>query len=113
MMPTLLPAVIEKLQHLSPDDLQKVLRFLDTLASAREELPAPVGPNARPVYPSPKGESSSDEEDLDEGARPWRGVFAVESPRRDETPLPLSPAEPLPPREQLFDILWDPNRHDD
>lgn len=112
-MPALPLMMIEKLRGLSPEDLQKVLRFVDTLASVRPEPPTASGPNGRDLRIAREDDSAPDANDPDEEKRPWRGVFEVEPRWRDEIPLPLSSGEPLPPREQPFDILWDPNRHDD
>jgi hypothetical protein len=90
-MNALSQAVIEKLQSLSPEDLRAVLRYVDTLAPA-------------------EGNGAANAED--DAPRPWRGTFAVETPRRDETPLSL-PAEPVTRSDRPFDILWDARRHDD
>lgn len=89
-MPALLPTLIEKLQALSPEELQKALRLLEALAPAQNmhDLQA-------------------------DDVRPWWGIFDIESQRRGEVALPLSSAEPLPPRERPFDILWEPNRQND
>jgi antitoxin (DNA-binding transcriptional repressor) of toxin-antitoxin stability system len=69
-----------------------------------------VSTSSRPTGQAtgPEAEAETDDE------RPWRGIFAVESPA-DPYPcgkLHLS-AEPRPPSEEPIDILWDRVTHSD
>jgi len=110
---TALPqTMIDKLQGLPAEDLQKVLRLVDALTSLRPEPPTPIDPDPRNRLTVGDNGPTLAPDDPDDEARPWRGVFEVELPRRDRQPLHL-PTQPLPPRDQPFDILWDPQRHDD
>jgi hypothetical protein len=84
-------------ERLALDSLQRLfIAAVDPPVSAVQDAAVPV----------------ADQDDHDGEDRPWRGVCAVEVPRRDEVPLSLTAESPLPP-QQPFDILWDPHPHDD
>ena len=75
-----------------------------------------VRPNLqKPVSTLPAAQAAVLESEEDEdNDRPWRGVFAIDSPG-DPYPggkLQL-PVEPLPPPLEPVDILWDRVAHSD
>jgi hypothetical protein len=104
--------MIDKLQGLAPEDLEKVLRLVDSLTSSPQQRPTPTDPTREDRQAAENNGPVLAPDDSDDEARPWRGIFEAELPRRDPQPLHLA-NESLPPRDQPFDILWDPQRHDD
>jgi prevent-host-death family protein len=75
------------------------------LPVARLIQPATQSPPPLDV-PAPDGTRETDRDEEED--RPWRGVFAIESPGDPYPDGKLHfPSEPLIPEQQPADILWD------
>jgi antitoxin (DNA-binding transcriptional repressor) of toxin-antitoxin stability system len=87
-------------------------RLLASVAQGEEVLITegglPVAQLVQPTLPRP-AQPNSPANDLEEDEeRPWRGVFAIESPGQPYADGMLHlPPEPLAPEQQPADILWD------
>jgi antitoxin (DNA-binding transcriptional repressor) of toxin-antitoxin stability system len=92
-------------------------RLLASVAQGEEVLitdgGTPIARLTRPGPPAPipfarSSTISTPEATMDDDERPWRGVFAIESPGDpyEDSNLHL-PSVPLSPEQQPADILWD------
>jgi antitoxin (DNA-binding transcriptional repressor) of toxin-antitoxin stability system len=96
MLPRLLASVAQGEEVLITDGGLPVARLIQPTAQ-------------RPTALAPPTQARTPETDLDEDEdRPWRGVFAIESPGEPYPGGKLHlPPEPLLPEQQPADILWD------
>lgn len=97
LLPRLLASVAQGEEVLITDGGLPVARLIRPSI----QRPAPLAPSAQAQTP----DADPDDEEDD---RPWRGVFAIESPGETyaDGTLRLS-AEPQLPGPQPADILWD------
>jgi antitoxin (DNA-binding transcriptional repressor) of toxin-antitoxin stability system len=85
---------------------EEVLITNDGLPVAQLVKPTvPIATLSRPATPAKAPEADVDEDN----DRPWRGVFAIESPAE---PYPCGKLHlPTEPQQQPVDILWDRVNH--
>ena len=97
LLPRLLASVAQGEEVLITDGGLPVARLIQPAI----QRPAPLASAAQ-------GQMPDADRDDEEDDRPWRGVFAIESPGKASLDGPLHlPSRPQLPYPQPADILWD------